>query len=158
MSEGNHIRQLARSSGISRQRISDYERNRYVPGKRVMQKLAEILDPDLSSPPELVGATLKSTRPVPATLPYERTFAASWARFSRSYSRSLVQLGFRRFPTWFCGGTPCDSALEYLAWALLVVAGALLVAASPLERGFCRHPTLAPRQRGLAALLEVSRP
>ena len=153
MSEGNHLRQrriekglsqtqLARGSGISRQRISDYERDRYVPGKRVLQKLAEILDPDLSAPPELVGASLKNSRPAPATLPYERTFAASWARVSRSYLRSLVQLGFRRFPPWFCGGTPCDSALEYLAWALLVVAGALLVAASPLERGFCRHPLL----------------
>jgi transcriptional regulator with XRE-family HTH domain len=153
VSEGNYIRQrridkglsqtqLARLSGISRQRISDYESNRHVPGQRLMQRLSEILDPELSSPPQLQGSALKNTRPSPARLPYEKTFAASWERVRQTYWRTLQRIGFQRFPRWFCGGTPCDSALEYLAWALLVMAGALLVTASPLERGFRRHPLL----------------
>ena len=165
MSDGNYIRQrriekglsqtqLARQSGISRPRISDYETNRYIPNRRTMEKLAAILDPDLTPPPSLPKVTLKTTRPAPASLPFEKTFAASWARFSRAYRRSLLNIGFTKFPQWFCGGTPCDSALEYLAWALLVRAGALLVAASPVERGFRRHPLLDHLGWGLGLQLK----
>jgi transcriptional regulator with XRE-family HTH domain len=147
---GITIKQLAEGSGLSAQRIHEYETGKVIPGRAAMVKLAkalDILDQIIPS-----AAFRRRTRRRAFSVVVRRDHRECWADLFSAYPELCEALN-KKVPPWFMALVRCDSALEALAWLLMINTGAVAEVSSPYIEGWDRHPLIDTDGRALGTRL-----
>jgi len=150
-SKGWTVREMAQVLATSYQQIREIERGGKLPTLDLAEKIRKVSGIGMPSAKE--GHRTKLQRlasPTPYDLPIYSSEA--WNAKVKTYSHLIGQLKPAPIiPGWLPRYVRCDSALEVLAWILLIHAGAQAGFSSPHELGFDQHPIMIDDSATLGA-------
>lgn len=164
LQRGLSAEQMARCLKISHQTLRDLETGRRLPGWQVARRIRQELGLALPCKEQTQTSRLiRQARPCPYDLP---TYSvALWESRARIWTPLLSRLGLKPVvPDWLPGYLKTDSALEVLAWLILLSLGARAGLSNPHSLGFSttgillqeREEALGPRVLVHLHLLEHS--
>lgn len=150
--------ELARRTGIPRNRINDYEAGRRFLSADALAKLKQELQLHLLVSPDTCLSDGELAR-YSTVFPWQvhvdpgMTWASIPAKYAKYYSELKLH---RRPPVEFRSMVRCDSALEALACDYLFENGATPLFSNPVALGFSEYPLLDSQGKGYGLQLRAS--